>query len=158
MSAQPQELWRLVPMSAGHLPSVLDIEKRSYAFPWTEGNFRDSLNAGYSCWVVESSFMDVMGYALMSMAAGEAHILNLCIAPEYQGQGMGRNLLLHLIARAWEMHTKLLLLEVRRSNAAAQALYLAQGFKPLGVRRDYYPAQGGREDAIVLGLELEPES
>ena len=155
MSAQPQELWRLVPMSAGHLPFVLDIEKRSYPFPWTESIFSDCLKSGYSNWIIESSFMDVMGYASMSMAAGEAHILNLCVAPEYQGQGMGRYLLQHLIARAWEGHTQLLLLEVRRSNVAAQTLYLAQGFKQLSVRKDYYPAAGGREDAIVLGLELE---
>lgn len=138
-----------------HLPHVIDIEQRAYRFPWSLGNFEDSLRAGYSAWVVESPFQDVLAYALMTMAAGEAHILNLCVAPEYQGQGIGRYLLQHLITVAAAAGTQLLLLEVRVSNEAGIRLYEQNGFKDLGLRKGYYPADGGREDARVLGLELQ---
>lgn len=133
---------------------VLDIEQRAYAFPWTEGIFKDCLRSGYSAWVVESAFKDVLAYTLLSLAAGEAHILNLCVAPEYQGQGLGRHLLQHVIALARAAGAELLLLEVRASNDAGIGLYMRNGFQQLGVRKAYYPAREGREDALVLGLTL----
>ena len=154
LSAQPQELWRLRPMHEDHLPFVLDIERRAYPFPWTEGIFKDCLHAAYSAWIVENPFREVLGYALMTMAAGEAHILNLCVAPEYQCQGIGRFMLDHLVALAGAAHCDLLLLEVRVSNQAGIALYMQNGFQQLGERKNYYPAQQGREDALVLGLSL----
>lgn len=154
MSAQPQELWRLYPMHDDHLLLVLDIEQRAYEFPWTAGIFTDCLRAGYSAWVVENPFREVLAYGVMTMAAGEAHILNLCVAPEVQGQGLGRFLLQHLIQQARAGATELLLLEVRVSNQAAQGLYQAQGFTQLGRRRDYYPAKEGREEALIFGLNL----
>lgn len=142
-------------MHEDHLPWIMDIEQRSYAFPWTEGIFRDCLKAGYSAWVVESQFRDMLAYGLMTMAAGEAHILNLCVSPEYQGQGIGRFLLQHMIGIAFAARTDLLLLEVRVSNEAAIGLYLNHGFQELGRRKDYYPAREGREDALVLGMKFD---
>ena len=90
MSEQPQELWSLAPMSLAHLQQMLDIERRAYEFPWTETIFRDCLHAGYSNWIVTNSADGVLAYAVMSMAAGEAHILNLCVDPNRQRQGRGR--------------------------------------------------------------------
>lgn len=154
MSAQPDQLWNLRPMHVGYLPQVVDIERRAYAFPWTEGIFRDCLNVGYSAWVVASPADEVLAYAVMSMAVGEAHVLNLCVEPAYHQQGLGRFLLAHLqdIARGAGMD--IMLLEVRKSNAAAIALYQGMGFHKLGVRKAYYPARDGSEDALLLGFTL----
>lgn len=155
MSAQPQELWHLAPMSAGDLPSVLEIESRAYEFPWTEGIFRDCLQAGYSAWVVHNPFSEIHGYALMSMAVGEAHILNLCVDPIYHQQGIGRFLLDHLTRVARGADCEILLLEVRRSNRSALALYDKAGFARVGERKAYYPAHNGtREDALLLSYAL----
>lgn len=155
MSAQPQELWHLAPMSAGDLPAVLEIESRAYEFPWTEGIFRDCLQVGYSAWVVHNPFSEIMGYALMSMAVGEAHILNLCVDPIYHQQGLGRFLLDHLTRIARSANCEILLLEVRRSNRAALALYDRAGFARLGERKAYYPSHNGaREDALLLSYDL----
>lgn len=158
MSAQPQRLWNLRPMSEAHLPQVVDIERRAYPFPWTEGIFRDCLKVGYSSWVVASPSGEVLAYALMSMAVGEAHVLNLCVEPAYHQQGLGKFLLAHLQRLARGAGMELMLLEVRKSNAAALALYLGVGFKKLGVRKGYYPAHEGSEDALLLGYSLRPPS
>ncbi|MES0874563.1 ribosomal protein S18-alanine N-acetyltransferase [Sinimarinibacterium thermocellulolyticum] len=154
MSAQLEPAWRLHPMRAEHLPEVLAIETASYDFPWTEGIFRDCLRVGYSAWVVTDRDDAVLAYALMSMAAGEAHILNLCVAASQRRRGLAQFLLRHLIMVARAAAVNLVLLEVRKSNLAARALYAGFGFRPLGERRGYYPAHGGREDALVLGLDL----
>lgn len=156
MSAQPKQFWTLRPMDDSHLPQVLDIERRAYPFPWTEGIFMDCLKVGYSSWVVTSPDGEVLAYALMSMAAGEAHILNLCVEPTYQQQGLGRFLLMHLQRLARNAGMTLMLLEVRKSNAAAIALYLGMGFSKLGVRKNYYPSHEGSEDALLLGYTLQP--
>ena len=154
MSAQPQAVWSLAPMSASHLTEVLAIEQQAYEFPWTDGIFRDCLQAGYSTWVVNNSTGDVLAYAVMSMAVGEAHIMNLCVAPGQQRHGLGRFLVSHLkrIARGARMEQ--MLLEVRPSNVAGIALYQSIGFHSVGRRKDYYPARGGREDALLLNCEL----
>ena len=154
MSAQPQALWRLHPMAPAHLSQVLGIETAAYEFPWTEGIFQDCLRVGYSAWVVTDAGGNVLAYALMSMAAGEAHILNVCVAASQRRRGLADFLLRHLIMVARAASTTLLLLEVRVSNAAAQRLYRGFGFAQLGERRGYYPARDGREDALVLGLDL----
>jgi len=154
MSAQPQRLWHLRPMHEVHLPQVLDIERRAYPFPWTEGIFRDCLKVGYSSWVVTSPSGEMLAYALMSMAVGEAHVLNLCVEPAYHQQGIGKFLLAHLQRLARGAGMDLMLLEVRKSNAAAIALYQGAGFHKLGVRKGYYPAAEGSEDALLLGLSL----
>ena len=154
MSAQPQELWQLAPMQRAQLPLVMDVEKRAYEFPWTEGIFTDCLKVGYSAWVVQSPAGDVLAYSVMSMAVGEAHLLNLCVAPEYQGQGLARFLLTHLLSIARAAHMTQMLLEGRKSNKPALGLYESVGFEKLGLRKGYYPAHGGREDAWVLGLQI----
>lgn len=154
MSALQRDLMRLAPMHPAHLPAVLDIERRAYSHPWTEAIFADCLRVGYSSWVLSDTLGDVMGYALMSMAVGEAHILNLCVDPEMQGRGLGRFLLGHLLAVARAAQVELVLLEVRVSNAAAIRLYDTAGFREIGTRRGYYPLGKGREDALVLALDL----
>jgi len=154
MSAQPQRLWNLRPMHEAHLPQILDIENRAYPFPWTDGIFRDCLKVGYSGWVVTSPASEVLAYAVMSMAVGEAHVLNLCVEPAYHQQGLGRFLLTHLQDIARSAGMDIMLLEVRKSNAAAIALYHGMGFHKLGVRKAYYPARDGSEDALLLGYTL----
>ncbi|HUP92795.1 MAG TPA: ribosomal protein S18-alanine N-acetyltransferase [Solimonas sp.] len=149
----PHELWRLQPMHPLHLPQVLDIESRAYPFPWTEGIFSDCLKVGYSSWVVTNTIGEVLGYAMLSMAVGEAHILNLCVSPDHQRQGLADYLLQHLLTIARAANVNLMLLEVRRSNRAARKLYEKFGFRKFGVRKAYYPAHDGREDALVLGLD-----
>lgn len=154
MSAQPEQLWNLQPMQEHLLPQVLDIEQRAYAFPWSEGIFRDCLKVGYSAWTVISPDREVLAYAVMSMAVGEAHVLNLCVEPAYHQQGLGRFLLAHLKDIAHAAGMDLVLLEVRKSNTAAINLYQGMGFHKLGVRKGYYPAHGGSEDALLLGCKL----
>lgn len=141
-------------MGVDDLARVLDVEKRAYPFPWTEGIFRDCLRVGYSAWLVEDADGELLAYALMSMAAGEAHILNLCVEPARQREGLGRFLLDHLMRIARAAHVNLVLLEVRRSNRGARRLYESAGYRTLGVRKGYYPSAEGREDALVLGYEL----
>lgn len=158
MSAQLQTLWHLEPMEQGRLPQVLEIEQRAYPFPWTEGIFRDCLRSGYSGWIVTSPANEVLAYAIMSMAVNEAHILNLCVEPACQQQGLGRFMLAHLqqVARAAGM--EIMLLEVRKSNNAAIALYKNNGFQKLGVRKGYYPAPDGTEDAWLLGCTFKQQA
>lgn len=154
MSAQLQFELRLLPMHVSHLSQVLEIEQRAYPFPWSEGIFKDCLKVGYSSWVVTNLRQDILAYALMSMAVGEAHVLNLCVDPALQRQGVGRYLLQYLVSLARAAHCTIVLLEVRKSNKAAIRLYEQQGFARLGLRKAYYPAMEGREDAIVLGYEI----
>jgi len=154
MSAQPKPLTQLLPMHLSHLLQVMEIELRAYAFPWTEGIFRDCLKAGYSGWVLIDEFGIVRGYALMSMAVGEAHVLNLCIDPAHQREGLGRELLDHLMRIARAAYMTIVLLEVRKSNKAAIRLYESAGFQRLGLRKGYYPAVEGREDALLLGFDI----
>ena len=154
MSAQLQFELRVLPMHVSHLPQVLEIEQRAYPFPWSEGIFKDCLKTGYSSWVVTNLRQEILGYALMSMAVGEAHVLNLCVDPALQRQGLGRYLLQFLISLARAAHCTIVLLEVRKSNKPAIRLYEQQGFARLGLRKAYYPAADGREDAIVLGYEI----
>lgn len=142
-------------MRQADIDAVSDIEKRSYVFPWTPGIFRDCLRAGHQCWVLEGG-ASLLGYGVLSAAAGEAHILNLCIAPEYQGRGHGRRLLRRLVDLARWHQAQQVFLEVRPSNPAAIALYRDEGFNEIGHRPNYYPAAKGREDAIVMALELLP--
>ncbi|MCP3661097.1 MAG: ribosomal protein S18-alanine N-acetyltransferase [Gammaproteobacteria bacterium] len=154
MSALIQDpLLTMRPMSGADLDLVMQLETRCYDFPWTLGIFEDSLRVGYSCWVY-SLDDEVIGYGVMSVAVGEAHILNLCIGPDYQGHGLGRRLLRRLLTLAKEHRADTAFLEVRISNRTALRLYNDEGFNELGRRRGYYPSQEGREDAIVLALSL----
>jgi len=140
-------------MQLEDLAAVMEIELRAYEFPWSEGNMRDCINSNYYCCVYRLDDRRV-GYAVISVAAGEAQILNICIDPDMQGQGLGRRLLQHLIAEAGRRNADTLFLEVRASNRAAIALYDAAGFNEVGQRHGYYPAKDGREDALVLAFSL----
>ncbi len=141
------------PMSEADLRPVLEIEESLYEFPWTIGNFRDSLRAGYGCRVYRDGSR-LIGYAVLMLAAGEAHLLNLSVAAHAQRRGYGRSLLEHVVGMAREHEAKILFLEVRPTNEVGQRLYTGYGFKQVGVRRGYYPARRGREDALVLALDL----
>jgi ribosomal-protein-alanine N-acetyltransferase len=140
-------------MREGDVPDVVAIERASYQFPWSEGIFRDCLRVGYTCRVVTLA-RQVVGYGVMSNGAGEAHILNLCVGEAFRCCGIGRRLLALLVERAVAAGMREAFLEVRPSNTAAIRLYLAHGFQQVGMRRGYYQAVGGREDAAVLRLGL----
>jgi ribosomal-protein-alanine N-acetyltransferase len=146
---------RIRPMEERDVPGVIAVERASYAFPWSETIFRDCVRVGYVCRVAELDSR-VIGYGVMSMGAGESHVLNVCIQSEYRCRGLGRTMLEHLFERARSAGMRDVYLEVRPSNTAAIRLYQSMGFHQIGVRRGYYQAVGGREDATVLKLELQP--
>jgi len=136
------------------VPEILRIELQSYAFPWTEGIFRDCLRVNYTCRVAEIG-LAIAGYGIMSVAAGEAHLLNLCVGEEFRCRGIGRRLLAHLLQVAASAGARDAFLEARPSNTSAIRLYQALGFVQIGVRRGYYQAVDGREDAIVLKRQID---
>ena len=136
MSARPAEAWRLAPMHETHLAEVLDIEVRAYAFPWTESILRDCLRAGYSAWILQGPDGRILAYALMTMAVGEAHILNVAVDPMRRREGMARHLLGHLLHTARAAHMTIVLLEVRRSNKAALRLYAVDDAQALADQLD----------------------
>lgn len=140
-------------MTPEDMAAVYEIEQRGYPFPWTEQILRDCLRVGYTCLVAEQEGV-IIGYVIYSMAAGEAHILNLCIDPDRQRAGFGRQLLTHVIDMLHDLPVETLFLEVRVSNISAQRLYESMGFNEIGRRRNYYPCQGGREDALMYALQL----
>ena len=144
-------------MSYTDLKQVIEVEHKAYPHPWTIGIFRDCLRVGYNAWVMTLD-QRVIGYGVVMLSPGEAHILNICIDPEFQGKGLGRYLLRHLLKRSNQTDIDMILLEVRRSNHGAQQLYLSEGFHELGVRKAYYPSGQGREDAIILAKYLAKES
>ena len=141
------------PMVDSDVAAVVAIERASYQFPWSEGIFRDCLRVGYVCRVVTVEGQTA-GYGIMSVGAGEAHVLNLCIAAAYRCHGLGRRMLEYLLDRGAAAGMTEAFLEVRPSNTTAIRLYLGMGFDQIGVRRGYYQAVGGREDAAVLKLSL----
>lgn len=136
------------------LDAIMQIEQRAYSHPWTRGIFKDCIRVGYFCQVMTRDD-EIAGYGVMSHGAGEAHVLNVCIKPDLQGQGLGRVMLESLIDAARRMGAEMLLLEVRPSNKSAVHLYHSIGFNEVGVRKNYYPdGKHGREDAMVMGLAL----
>jgi [ribosomal protein S18]-alanine N-acetyltransferase len=141
------------PMREPDLAAVATIEAEVYSHPWTLGNFRDSLTAGHACWVVER--VDALcAYGVLMMGVDEAHLLNLSVAQALQRQGLGRHLLAFFEARAREFRARAMFLEVRVSNTPARSLYAGAGYREMAVRRNYYPAASGREDAILMGKDL----
>lgn len=140
-------------MARTDLDAVLSIERRAYPNPWSKGIFDDCLRVGYDAWILEEDGA-LAGYALMSIAAGEAHLLNLCVDPELQGRGFGRRLLELLLHRAAQRGARTIYLEVRPTNERALRLYRGAGFDEIGHRKGYYPDGTGREDAVVLALDL----
>ena len=143
----------LRPLRESDLDAILAIEQRAYPFPWTRGIFRDCLAAAYPAWVLHEQGLPI-GYGVISVAADEAHILNVCVAPERQGRGHGRHLLRALVKLAGDHGAVRIFLEVRPSNPAAIALYHDEGFNEIGRRPRYYPSKDGREDALVMAMEL----
>src|SRR5665213_1744736 len=141
-------------MQESDLSAGVDIEQASYAFPWTQGIFQDCLRVNYTCLVAEISDA-VVGYGIVSVGAGEAHVLNLCMASAYRCRGLGRGLLDQLLQVAAHLGAREVLLETRPSNASAIRLYGSLGFTQIGIRRGYYQAVGGREDAIVLKRHID---
>ena len=150
LDSQPYEFR---PMNEHDLDAVLSIELRSYTFPWTRGNFQDCLDSGYRCEVAEQGGV-LLGYSVLSTGAGEGHVLNCCVSPAWQGRGIGSELMRRLMAGAKSFGVSTLFLEVRPSNRRGIELYDRLGFEAIGLRRGYYPAEEGREDALVMRREL----
>ncbi len=140
-------------MGFGDLDRVMEIEREVYDFPWTRGNFGDSIESGYRCVVMErGGFM--AGYGVMMVVLDEAHLLNLSVAKNWQGMGMGRKLLENFMGIAKRESLKFFYLEVRLSNSVALKLYESAGFREIAVRPNYYPAATGREAARLMGAEI----
>lgn len=137
------------PMAESDLSEIANIEQSCYSFPWSVNIFKDCLRVGYRCSVLEADGR-VIGYSIVSMVPDECHILNLCIAKSYQSRGLGRGLMEHILDEALISEAKIAYLEVRPSNMVATELYFSMGFEQIAVRKDYYPARGGREDALIL--------
>ncbi len=144
------------PMCEPDVDAVLKIEQVAYAFPWTKGIFINCLRVGYSCWVFEQD-NEIIAYGILSVAAGECHVLNLCVDPVFQSQGFGAVVLEFLIDVAREHKADTAFLEVRPSNTAALKLYRRIGFDEVGLRKNYYPHPDGREDAVILARSLVSE-
>ncbi len=142
-------------MQTTDLEAVMQVELAAYEFPWTMGIFRDCLLAGHGCWVMELDGK-IIGHGILSAAAGEAHILNVCVAPRHQGRGHGHYLVRRLVDLARWHRAERVFLEVRPSNPGAIHLYQSLGFNEIGRRPKYYPAHKAREDAIVMAMELLP--
>ena len=151
---KPQPPWQRRPLLQQDLEVVQRIENSAYEFPWTRSSFIDSLAAGHVAEVHDGGTA-LQGYFIAMVGVDELHLLNLTVAPVWQGQGLGKNLLDRVIRHGRERGLLRLLLEVRESNTRAQALYLRQGFEEIGRRRSYYPAAQGREDAVVMSLALD---
>lgn len=143
------------PLRLDDVAEVVALEARAYEFPWSDGIFRDCLRAGYNCWVLVHD-NTIIGYGVLSVAAGEAHVLNVCISPDAQGAGHGRRLMRRLMDLARWHNSARIFLEVRPSNPRAIQLYHSLGFNEIGRRPNYYPTARGREDALVMALELLP--
>lgn len=153
MSAQLKPAVTYRPMQESDLDAVMAIEPKIYSHPWSRGNFADSLKSGYSCWVMELDG-ELIGYGALMVVLDEAHLLNLSIAKAHQGRGLGRDLLAHFIEVAKRHGGQMMFLEVRPSNTSAIGLYESMGFNEFSVRKGYYPAENGREDAVLMGLAL----
>jgi ribosomal-protein-alanine N-acetyltransferase len=141
-------------MTEADLDAVLRIEREVHAHPWTPGNFSDALRSKYLCKVYESEHEGMLGYAVLMLAVDEAELLDIAIGSRHQRQGWGRKLLEEMMVLARRRDMRRMVLEVRASNAAAIGLYRGAGFTDIGLRRDYYPAKNGREDAMLMGREL----
>jgi len=154
MSAILQEATiNLRPMQAADIDAVMEIENATYPFPWTAGIMRDCLRVGYCCWLAEQD-EQIVGYSIMSIGAGESHLLNICVHRDWQRQGIASQLLKHMLNLAKRHGAEVCLLEVRPSNRSAIELYEKNGFSEVGRRKSYYPAKNGHEDALILACPL----
>lgn len=157
MSAVLQPERELLPMSTANLDAVMAIETAAYGFPWSRGNFVDSLAAGYVARVLYAGSGEVLGYFVAMAGVDEMHLLNITVAPAHEHRGHARFMIDALVAECRARRALQLWLEVREGNARARAIYLRRGFTQVGLRRGYYPApHGRREDAIVMSLQVLP--
>lgn len=147
----PDENFRL--MRESDLDAVIAIEEAVYPFPWTRGIFSDCLNIGYLCRVLEVKGK-IVAYSVMSVAVSESHLLTIVVPEKEQGKGYGKKMLNEMIRQAVNDNASTMYLEVRTSNKTAIHLYHQRGFNELGIRSNYYPAEQGREDALILALDL----
>lgn len=150
---EEQEILVTRRMTDVDVPGVMEIETRAYGFPWTAGIFRDCIRAGYCCYVLERN-EKIVAYVVMSVGAREAHILNICVSPARRGAGYGRILMDKMMIIARQLQAETMFLEVRPSNESARRLYDKLGFNEIGTRNNYYPAERGREDALLLAKQL----
>ncbi len=153
MSAVLESAANFTPMRPEDIEAVLAIEQGAYPFPWTRANFNDSLAAGYSAWCCRIGDT-LVGYAVMMLVLDEAHLLNVTVAPDWQRHGYGLLMMHHLFGTARVHGAKRMFLEVRPSNTPGQGLYKRLGFETIGRRRGYYPNDEGREDAVVMAVDL----
>ena len=154
MTADPADFLPVIrPMRPADLESVFAVESQAYGYPWTLNIFRDCLRMGYECWV-QLATDRIVGHLVLAMGPGEAHVLNLAIDPRWHNRGLGRALLHRALTRAERLGAESVFLEVRPSNTPAVHLYRTTGFRRVGRRRDYYPAEDGREDALVMRYDL----
>jgi ribosomal-protein-alanine N-acetyltransferase len=146
------ELW-FRRMTLGDIDRVMQVEQEVYEFPWTDKIFSDCISVGYSCWLALQQ-RNIVGHAVISVATGESHMLNLSIARQYQRRGFGRQFIEFLIQQAQAKQARTMLLEVRPSNTAAIHCYNSAGFNEIGLRKDYYPDPEGREDALLFARHI----
>lgn len=154
MSAVLAPRLNFLPLKTADLDEVIAIERKIYEYPWSPGNFRDSVRAGYHCRICRNEAGELIAYGVLMMGVEEAHLLNLSVSACYQRRGYGACLLEHFFALARQHEARLMFLEVRPSNFAARALYEHKGFEQVGLRRGYYPSAHGREDALVMSVSL----
>jgi len=140
-------------MHASDLDAVMQIEIVNFPFPWTAGNFKDSINSGHICLLLEIDEA-VIGYAILMMVLDEAHLLNISVSSAWKCKGWGRHLLNHMMQIGREKGGLNMFLEVRPSNVSAITLYESIGFNEMGMRPGYYPAHNGRENAVLMGVAL----
>jgi ribosomal-protein-alanine N-acetyltransferase len=140
-------------MTLGDVERVMKVEQEVYEFPWTEKIFSDCIRVGYYCWLALQR-QNIVGHAVISVSAGESHMLNLSIAREYQRRGFGKEFIEFLIQQAQAKQAQTMLLEVRPSNTAAINCYNSAGFNEIGLRKDYYPSPEGREDALLFARHI----
>lgn len=140
-------------MEIGDIETVMQVETKAYTYPWTEGIFKDCIRVGYDCWLALAED-SIVAHAVISIAAGESHILNISVAEDQQGRGFGKQFIEFLVGIARQKKASVIMLEVRPSNIAAINCYNAVGFNEIGCRKDYYPAPNGREDALLFAREI----
>lgn len=142
-------------MQQSDIADVVSIEQSANQFPWSRNNFEGCLKSKHQAWVFVDDNKRIQAYAVVQKVVDEAHLLNICVKPSVQRQGLGREILNHIVDYAKSISSVLIVLEVRSSNERAQKMYLSAGFNEMSVRKNYYPAKEGREDAILMGLDLD---
>ena len=141
------------PMTLDDIDAVMLLEEAVYPFPWTKRIFKDCIRVGYDCWL--ALFQNtVVAHAVISVAAGESHMLNLSVTSDLQGKGIGKQFVQFLINIARNKQAEIMMLEVRASNVRAINCYNSAGFNEIGSRKDYYPAPNGKEDALLFAKHI----